>query len=348
MSKVTMITDLQFGSTGKGAIAGKLSMTGEFDTVISANMPNAGHTAFDAEGNKFVHKALPSGIFSPNVKKAMLGPGAVFNPRTLEKEVDHAMHHGHLTKGAEVLVHAMSVPLTAAMKQEEENSAVAGIASTAQGSMVAQVEKMRRNVGLDVVSRDAYRPDSMLPIRVISNSEWIMAVTSGSKKILAEAAQGYSLGINQDFYPYCTSRDCTPARFLSDMALLHKSLVKVIGSMRTCPIRVGNTDKGQSGRCYNDQHEMTWDELGLVPEMTTVTGRIRRVFSFSEQQLSEALLMTGCDEIFLNFLNYLPEHEQQQFVSRVSKIAERTGCVIAYIGTGPAPSDIEMVAGVSA
>lgn len=38
---VTMIVDLQYGSTGKGAIAGYLSTKNDYDTVISANMPNA-------------------------------------------------------------------------------------------------------------------------------------------------------------------------------------------------------------------------------------------------------------------------------------------------------------------
>lgn len=342
MTDIVMITDLQYGSTGKGAIAGKLSMTGEFDTVISANMPNAGHTAYDLSGNKFIHKVLPSGIFSSSIKKVMIGPGGVFNPEILENEVNNAINLGHLGN-AEVLVHAMSVPLTPEMKTEEENSAVTGIASTAQGSMVAQVEKMRRNTALDVVSRDAYWPDPTLPIRVISNSEWIRTVTSESKNILAEAAQGYSLGINQDFYPYCTSRDCTPARFLSDMALPHKNLAKVIGTMRTFPIRVGNTPKGNSGDCYADQTEVTWDELGFVPEITTVTGRVRRVFTFSEEQLSEAALMTGCDEIFLNFLNYLPKHEQAPFISKVERIVKQHGCRVAYIGVGPTPSDITKV-----
>ena len=339
---VTMIVDLQYGSTGKGAIAGYLSTKNDYDTVISANMPNAGHTAYDHNGVKYVHKALPSGIFNNNIEFVMIGPGAVFDPAVLEKEVRHALDNGWL-QNSEVLVHAMSVPVTPEMKTAEANSPVTGIASTTQGSLFAQIAKMQRDPSSKVVSRDAYTPSDSLPIRVISNTNWLDVIYMDSENILAEAAQGYSLGINSDFYPFCTSRDCGPARFLSDMALPIKSQLKIVGSMRTFPIRVGNTAKGHSGDCYPDQHEMTWDEVGVAPEMTTVTGRVRRVFSFSQQQFSEAVISTCCDEIFINFLNYLTPDEQETFILDLDVLARGCGAQVKYLGFGPKLSDVSEI-----
>lgn len=340
--EVTMVVDLQFGSTGKGAIAGYLSYTGDFDTVISANMPNAGHTAYDHMGVKYVHKVLPSGIFNKGIKRVMIGPGAVFDPARLEEEVRFAINSGWLTK-AWVFVHNMSVPLTSKMKEAEESSPVTAIASTAQGSMIAQVAKMTRNPKESVVARDAYVPSLDLPIIKVTNVEWKRIIRGESKRILAEAAQGFSLGINNDFYPYCTSRDCGPARFLSDMALPVKCPLTVVGSLRTYPIRVGNTDKGTSGGYYDDQIELTWGDIGVAPELTTVTGRVRRVFSFSMDQFEEAISTTCCDEVFVNFLNYLSKTEQEEFILALGAVSERHSTAIRYLGFGPYLSDISEV-----
>ena len=62
MKKVDIIVDLQFGSTGKGALAGYLAANSDYDVVVSANMPNAGHTFIDSKGQRMIHKVLPSGI----------------------------------------------------------------------------------------------------------------------------------------------------------------------------------------------------------------------------------------------------------------------------------------------
>ena len=66
MKKVDMVIEMQFGSTGKGLIAGYLAEKYGHDVVLTANMPNAGHTYINATGRKWVHKALPSGITSPS------------------------------------------------------------------------------------------------------------------------------------------------------------------------------------------------------------------------------------------------------------------------------------------
>jgi len=85
--------------------------------------------------------------------------------------------------------------------------------------------------------------------------------------------------------------------------------------MRTYAIRVGNiTEKdengyehkvGNSGGCYSDQQEITWEELGVEPEYTTVTKRKRRVFTFSTIQAREAMALSRPDVVVLTFCNYL-------------------------------------------
>ena len=130
-----------------------------------------------------------------------------------------------------------------------------------------------------------------------------------------EVPQGFSLGLNQQFFPYSTSRECSVMAGLNDACINPYYLGKVSMSIRTFPIRVGNIHDehgdviGWSGPHYDDQNELTWEEVGVEPEVTTVTKRVRRVFTFSMQQFEDAVKANRPDIIFLNFMNYLPEQE---------------------------------------
>jgi hypothetical protein len=109
----------------------------------------------------------------------------------------------------------------------------------------------------------------------------------------------------------------------------------VIGTCRVHPIRVGNTPDGYSGDWYPDQEEITWEEIGIEAELTTVTKRPRRIASWSWHQIVDALNDCDPDEIFLNFCNY----DQEEAISIASKIPE-----IAYMGYGAKRCDIVEVA----
>jgi hypothetical protein len=75
-TKIDMVVDMQYGSTGKGAIAGYLATHRDYDTVITANTPNSGHTFIDIDGNVMIHKVLPNSVVGENVFKVLIGPGA--------------------------------------------------------------------------------------------------------------------------------------------------------------------------------------------------------------------------------------------------------------------------------
>ena len=77
MTKAYMILDLQFGSTGKGLLAGYLAKTKQPDVVVTAWGPNAGHTYIDEDGREYIHRMLANGIVSPKLKTVLIGPGSV-------------------------------------------------------------------------------------------------------------------------------------------------------------------------------------------------------------------------------------------------------------------------------
>lgn len=333
--KVDLIVDMQYGSTGKGAIAGFLAVRNGYDVVVNANMPNAGHTFIDAKNQVMIHKVLPNGIVSPLCEYAMLGAGSVFDVDVLMKEIKRAEEFGY--KDFLVAIHCNAVVL-----KDEHRTAEAGmdsIGSTKQGSGAALIEKIKRDPKAQVTAgqggADIGRLLRAFPARVavVKPNVW-HAILSEANFVLAEGAQGFSLGISEQFYPYCTSRDCTPARFLADMGIPLPMLRKVIGTARTYPIRVG----GDSGAGYEDQEELTWQSLGLKPELTTVTKKVRRVFSFSETQIQDAINAMCPDEIFLNFCNYGDEATK---IARdaINKASGHTNAV-KYWGYGATVNDI--------
>ena len=66
----------------------------------------------------------------------------------------------------------------------------------------------------------------------------------------------------------------------------------------------------------------------------------RRIFTFSFQQLEEALRMCNPDVIFLNFCNYLTKEDLTALVRDVDAV---TGINIKWLGWGPNHNDIEEV-----
>lgn len=334
MSKrVDVVVDLQFGSTGKGLLSAYLSTRERYTGAISVNMPNAGHTAYDFEGNKFVHKVLPSGLFSPYLEFIGIGPGSVFSIDRLAKE--WANVKDKIQGEFQLMIHEAAGVLTEG-HAEIERASLGRIASTMQGSGAALCDKVMRNPG--AIARDnefailAKVPDA----KILTSQQWTSLIHHSTGPILVEGSQGYSLGLSAGFYPHCTSRDCTPARVLADANVPLQMVRHVHGSCRVHPIRVGNVPEGTSGGWYKDQQEICFGTLGVAPETTTVTGRVRRVATFSKIQIQEAILAAMPDHIFLNFFQYNKEHSNAALADIVSVyLANQLPLPRVYIGEGP-------------
>jgi adenylosuccinate synthase len=340
--KMDVIVDLQFGSTGKGALAGYLGEKNGYEAVISCNMPNAGHTAYSPDDDqKFVHKVLPSAIFGDNLQVIGVGPGAVFFPdRLVEEWAAVCKYRDDLT----LIIHEAAGIATEEHKAREQAS-LSRIASTMQGSAEALISKIRREDSAIVKHRAVALYERLKEhgkVRIADQAAWLeMAIRKD--KILLEGSQGYSLGISAGFYPYCTSRDCTPARVIADCNLPVGWLRDVYGSCRVHPIRVGNTPDGYSGSWYPDQTEIHFSDLHVPDEKTTVTQRVRRIATFSEIQIEEAMAMALPAFVFLNFANY-DEDEAMRVTEIINGVAATLDCGgVSFVGYGPRPSDIRSV-----
>lgn len=341
---IDLIVDLQYGSTGKGLLAGYLAETKKPVAVVNCNMPNAGHTYIDSKGQKMIHKVLPNGIVSPQLKYVMLGPGSVINLERLLHEIEGARDLGYLRDDQVIMIHPNAVILDEEHTKIEQAS-LSTISSTMQGSAPAQIEKMMRNVSSKVLALSRKKEIERLTVGVwvCTHDEWTTALQSvRNKYVLAEGSQGFSLGLNQRFWPFCTSRECTPYRLLSDMGLPYiPESVVVYGTLRTFPIRVGNTPDGYSGDWYPDQVEMSWDELKQTPEKTTVTQRVRRVATFSMDQLRESLFYCRPDYLFLNFVNYLNKDDAEEMIRDIDSHSMEFGAYLSHLGFGPNFRDVK-------
>lgn len=340
MRELHIITDLQYGSTGKGLLAGYLAEKLQPDTLVSAWSPNAGHTYINFEGRKFVNTVLPNGIVSRNLKRILLGPGSVIDANALQREMEQ---YADLLAGVDLMIHENAAVVTQEHRDEEAKG-MFKIGSTMKGVGAAVIDKIKRDPTKNVIARDAL-VSTPFESFVVSAAIYDKAVDDAGVAIL-EGAQGFSLSINQGFYPFTTSRDCTTHQLLSDCAIPRRGrhqYTKVYGCARTYPIRVANRfdadgkQIGTSGPCYDDQQEIEWSRLGMEPELTTVTKLPRRIFTFSERQIKDAIRMNGVHEVFLNFVNYIDKDQDLSAMKfhDYRMVIEDTPANLAMIGVGP-------------
>jgi adenylosuccinate synthase len=339
----TVLVDGQYGSTGKGVIAAALAewFSDRVDHVISNAGPNSGHTSY-YRNRRIVLKQLPTfGVTShllahdvrmnaPGTKTKVpdihLSAGAIINREILREEMDEYDINT-------VFVH----PYAAAIDQDardEDRRNVRQIASTGQGVGPAMQRKMSRV------------PEAVVgPLRDNPIARGYPPSYRGirDQTIFMEVSQGFSLGINSGFYPHVTTRECTVSQALSDAGLPPTLFRDSVLAVRTYPIRVGSTENS-SGPCYVDQRELSWEELGVEPEMTTVTKRVRRVFTWSNVQFMDAVFANSPSVIFCNFLNYLKPEDVHDFIvdhillpyNRV--MGKNPGAIL--LGYGPKTSNI--------
>lgn len=329
-----LVVDGQFGSTGKGLLSSLIADygidTGLLTHVTSNAGPNSGHTAYVP--HKVMTQQLPIATVMAVVRqcrvKTTLNAGAVIDPNILLYE--HANHNVGIL---DLSIHPKAAVIGQVDRDAEAQGSVAAIASTGKGVGSAIARKVLRQ-------NNVAERDERLAHLVSPPDPWDWSVS----KVMVEVSQGFSLGINQRFYPYSTSRECTVQQAIADANIPARRVQKVAACYRTFPIRVGNTEQGNSGIGYWDQKETSWEELGLEPEFTSVTKRKRRVFTWSWTQFIDSLQANEPDLVFINFAQYIkcPE-ERGRFLNEVRntyRIVMDKPLETLLVGFGPRIEDI--------
>ena len=257
-----------------------------------------------------------------------LSAGAVIDRDVLTKEAEEFPE-------LPIFVHPNAAIVTDEDRRAEETGSIAEVAGTRSGTGEALVRKIRREPkAIAKYSLGCLAPNITLEDRWVFPERYCYFM---------EVSQGFSLGINSEFYPKVTSRECTVMQGLADARIAPRHLARTYMAIRTYPIRVGNVDGFSSGEWYPDQHEVNWEDLNVPPELTTVTKRVRRVATFSEYQFRDALNANDPDYVFISHLDYLRPENKSRFLEmlHVNKPGRKWEGTI--LGSGPHVKDVKLM-----
>lgn len=373
MSKISVVVGGQFGSEGKGAIAGYLASeaqnTDMFDSAdgvccVRVGGPNAGHTVLGRcpEGCDYSSHADDADDSSLNMlcrhpwRLRHIPVAAVTNPRAilyiaagsevdfdvLRSEINELNSAGYQIDGRLFVNRNATVLEPSHIKTEAESDLTARLGSTSKGIGAARADRIWRKAAT------VGSWPGEFPFQVVDDG-FVSGIIRSPSHIVIEGTQGYGLGLHTEFYPFATSGDVTAVDVLAQAGIspwaqgVNKLDVWVVARMN--PIRVA----GNSGPLME---ETSWDELGLPAELTTVTRKTRRVGEFDMQLLAKAvranggparnvrIALTMVDHRYPNLRDVTNFRDASRLdVNRLSEfvyaVQVRTGAQVALVGTGP-------------
>lgn len=304
-SKAFFVVDGQWGSSGKGAavayLTSQLCEAGQmFDVVTANNGAQSGHTSVHRGKTRVAFHLPTAPLISAEYGKhplVYLNGGSIIDPDVLAREINE-----FLPKNLQIHPNAAIITTECKKAESRDDSAQTKIASTRKGVGEALARKILRS---GVTARNE---PSVAPF--VQEYDLNTMLDHGSS-VLVEIPQGIGLSIDGPFYPHCTSRNCNLIQAMADAAIHPQFYGGSMLVLRSYPIRVGSINDlktgvqlGYSGDCYPDQKEIQWSDLGVNPEITTVTKRVRRVFTFSRMQARHAMTLTRPSHVQLTFCDY--------------------------------------------
>lgn len=361
----------QFGSEGKGGILAKLLADDPTRWVahVRVGASNAGHTGYGPDGVARVALQLPLAchlVGAPGI----IGAGALISKDIMERELAEIRARG-LSPNIYVDERAHII-----MDWHKETEAKAGlekaIGSTStiakEGIGAAELARVARLAMYGIPAGSHREWFKQLGIAVTDTAEMLERIMAQDKNVLLEGTQGFGLSLIHGFWPYVTSRDTSTSGILSQIGVSPRRLGDVIGVFRTYPIRV----HGNSGPWWWDQTEATWEQIGVPEEKTTVTKRVRRVATWSQEGALKAIDVCGINKIALTFWDYIdagadeelaPWNRQpwerpslgyaEQYIPQntrgasmiyaLNAIQNLTGAKLSWLATGPRPENVHDV-----
>lgn len=299
MQFVDTIVGGQYGSEAKGHVTAQLVAaairdarredTPDIDVYnVRVAGPNAGHTVYDAEGRKYAFRSLPVGaVVDPEVR-LYIAPGSEVDLEVLFSEIELCEERGWNLTGR-LYVSRQATTITEAHKFTE-TGLVGRVGSTGKGIGAARADRIMRvaetmgqHFGDRLVPWEWAEPEELYAADEFAHGE-------RGTHVLIEGTQGYGLSLRASgHYPQVTSSDARAVDFLAmagvDPTRCGLKLTNWVVA-RVFPIRVAGNSGPMEG-------ETTWEELGLDPELTTVTQKVRRVGAWDADLVARAVQANG-------------------------------------------------------
>ena len=325
--KVDVLLGLQWGDEGKGKVVDVL--TPKYDVVTRfQGGPNAGHT-LEFEGQKYVLRSIPSGIFQGG-KKNIIGNGVVLDPVLFRQEAESLAASGHdltkqlcISKKAHLILPTHRV-LDAAYEAAKGD---AKIGTTGKGIGPTYTDTVSRN-GLRVGDvlyhfEDKYAAAKKKHEAILKalnyryditelEKEWFEAIAylkrfqlidsehvinnllEEGKSVLAEGAQGTMLDVDFGSYPFVTSSNTICAGACTGLGVAPGNIGEVYGIFKAYCTRVG------AGPFPTELFDETGEKLcALGHEFGAVTGRKRRCGWIDLVALKYAVMINGVSQLIM-------------------------------------------------
>lgn len=289
---------------GKGLVAAALA--NDFDCHVRTGGANAGHTFYHDE-QKFVARSVPIGWINPDAS-IYIGPGAVIDLEVFEEELKTIESAGYSIKNR-LVVDGRAIIISHAQHLAEggiSGKAHAEIGSTGEGVGMARMSKINRNtlIHTDTAPYACVRVSDKeavfetMGVVVGDTADLLHRHLREGSKVMLEGTQGSGLSMTLGPWPYVTSADTNAAQFASDAGISPSDVSHSILVARTHPIRVA----GPSGPLFQ---ETSWEELGVEPEITTVTKKVRRVGHWNPEQVRYSCQVNYPSMVVVTFIDYL-------------------------------------------
>lgn len=312
--RISVVVGGQFGSEGKGAVAGWIgrAAANEGREVLGVRVggPNAGHTVYGdcpkwsdecKNCNEFGHpwplRQVPVVAVTNREASLVIAAGSEVDLDVLMVELMDLDRAGY--RATERLM----VDRAATMLLESHRAAEAGkdlqrrLGSTAKGIGGARADRIWREAftagQVEFANEPFEWPET---VDVGDTLDLMERVLAEGGHVVIEGTQGFGLGLHTDYYPFTTSGDCRAVDFLSQAGISpwgrfsplydYGPDLKVIVCFRPYPIRVAGNSGPMEG-------ETSWGELGLNPEFTTVTHKMRRVGDWDPGLVDSAIRANG-------------------------------------------------------
>lgn len=352
---IIIAVGMQWGDEGKGRAVDLLSENADIVARYNGG-DNAGHTVTVGEKIFKLH-LIPSGIIH-NHTIGVLGNGLVLNPGTLLEEMQMLRQAGIVLSPERFWISDAAHFITPAHRlidcAQESARGRTQIGTTGRGIGPAYVDKSARR-GIRV--GDLLQPDKFgekvkqhfqdtnelltilyhqKPIDIQSMSDEFIAQANqltpyiqpvGAKirkalqnhqTILAEAAQGTLLDLDQGTYPYVTSSCTTAAGIFSGLGIGIQPVEKIIGITKAFQTRVGAgpfpTELfDETASFLRGTGSNPWDEYG------TTTGRPRRVGWLDLVLLKYTIEINGATELFITKMDVLSGLDEINYCTEYQK-----------------------------
>jgi len=343
---IDIVVGGNFGDEGKGQICAwlvkrQIDQNEPYGFAVRVGGSNAEHRFETPDGKRYTGRVLPVAGWVDSRIKMVLGAGHIIKLDSLFNEIKEleAIHGGRV--GNERLF----IDPQAGVISDDHVSRGRGPAmfrgSTHQGTGQAAAHKVVRDGEFKTARDYPELSDYIYNGTVELMDGWIQDGKIG----LLEGSQGALLSLNHGYYPFCTSKDVTPAALLAEAGIIARRVRHIWAVYKTVPTRV----PGNSGP--SDGDEMTWDELELaigrkIPngaKQQTDSGNRERIFLWSWKEFKKTVAMIGPSRMALTFTDWWPtslmDTEGTTLDSFIEKMEYLAHCPVYIIRNGPAWGD---------